>query len=183
MNLLNFLRALIKDDGFELLDANNKSYIIGRPKKEKPIRLKILDKSLHWKLLINPDLYLGEGYMNGSIVIENGTLTEFLDIALKNIGRQPTNEITNILASRITNLIIFRNSSVPKPSRDESNTSSIINRFVFTEFLTLATSLQVNNNAKSIRIFSPSLKDEYEKASCIGDFTVSLNSSSRVKLI
>ena len=45
MKLLNFLRRLIKDDGFELLDANNKSYIIGRPKKEKPIRLKILDKS------------------------------------------------------------------------------------------------------------------------------------------
>ena len=59
MNLLNFLRGLIKDDGFELVDANSKSYIIGKPKKEKPIRLKILDKSLHWKLLINPDLYLG----------------------------------------------------------------------------------------------------------------------------
>jgi len=97
MNLLNFLKRLIKDDGFELVDANSKSYIIGKPKKEKPIKLKILDKSLHWKLLINPDLYLGEGYMNGSIVIENGTLTEFLDIALKNVGRQPTNEITNIL--------------------------------------------------------------------------------------
>ena len=97
MKLLNFLRKLIKDDGFELVDANSKSYIIGKPKKEKPIRLKILDKSLHWKLLINPDLYLGEGYMNGSIVIENGTLTEFLDIALKNIGRQPTNTMTNIL--------------------------------------------------------------------------------------
>ena len=26
MKLLNFLRVLIKDDGFELLDANNKSY-------------------------------------------------------------------------------------------------------------------------------------------------------------
>ncbi len=98
MILLNFLRKLIKDDGFELVDANSKSYIIGKPKKETPIRLKILDKSLHWKLLINPDLYLGEGYMDGSIVIENGTLTEFLDIALKNVGRQPTNEITNILA-------------------------------------------------------------------------------------
>ena len=75
----------------------NKSYIIGKPKKENPIKIKILDKSLHWKLLINPDLYFGEGYMNGSIVIENGTLTEFLDIALKNVGRQPTNTITNIL--------------------------------------------------------------------------------------
>ena len=98
MYLINFLRKLIKDDGFELVDASSKSYIIGNPKKENPIRLKILDKSLNWKLLINPDLYLGEGYMDGSIVIENGTLTEFLDIALKNVGRQPTNEITNILS-------------------------------------------------------------------------------------
>ena len=97
MNLLNFLNRLIKDDGFEFVDANSKSYIIGKPKKETPIRLRILDKSLHWKLLINPDLYLGEGYMDGSIVIENGTLTEFLDIALKNVGREPTNSISNVL--------------------------------------------------------------------------------------
>ena len=97
MQLINFLRKLIKDDGFELVDANSKSYIIGKPKKVNPIKLKILDKTLHWKLLINPDLYLGEGYMNGSIVIENGTLTDFLDIALKNVGRQPTNTMTNLL--------------------------------------------------------------------------------------
>ena len=44
MILLNFLRKLIKDDGFELVDANSKSYLIGKPKKENPIRLKILDK-------------------------------------------------------------------------------------------------------------------------------------------
>ena len=50
MKLLNFLRKLIKDDGFELVDANSKSYIIGNPKKAKPIRIKILDKSLHWNL-------------------------------------------------------------------------------------------------------------------------------------
>ena len=97
MQLLNFLRKLIKEDGFEFVDANSKSYTIGKPKKEHPIKIKILDKTLHWKLLINPDLYLGEGYMNGSIVIENGTLTDFLEIALKNVGRQPTNTMTNIL--------------------------------------------------------------------------------------
>jgi len=97
MKLLYFLRKLIKDDGFELVDANSKSYIIGKPKNENPIKLKILDKSLHWKLLINPDLYFGESYMDGSIIIENGTLTDFLDIALKNVGRQPTNTATNIL--------------------------------------------------------------------------------------
>ena len=59
-------------------------------KKEKPINLKILDKSLHTKLVILPDLYFGEAYTNGSVVIENGTLTEFLDIAMKNIGKGDT---------------------------------------------------------------------------------------------
>jgi cyclopropane-fatty-acyl-phospholipid synthase len=97
MYLVNFLNGLVKEDGFELVDANSKSYLIGKPKKENPIRFKILDKKLHWKLLLNPDLYLGEAYTNGSIVIENGTLTEFLDIALKNVGRQSTNSIANIL--------------------------------------------------------------------------------------
>ena len=33
MQLINFLRKLIKDDGFELVDANSKSYIIGKSKK------------------------------------------------------------------------------------------------------------------------------------------------------
>ena len=91
MKLVEFLNNLIKDDGFLLIDANNNKHLIGSPKKEKPITLKILDKSLHSKLLILPDLYFGEAYTNGSIVIENGTLTEFLDLALKNIGRGETN--------------------------------------------------------------------------------------------
>ena len=71
MILLNFLRKLIKDDGFELVDANSKSYIIGKPKKEIPIRLKILDKSLHWKLLINPDLIITQGLCEVCSISEN----------------------------------------------------------------------------------------------------------------
>ena len=45
----------------------------------------------NYKLLFHPDLYFGEAYTDGSLVIENGTLTEFLDIAMKNIGRGETN--------------------------------------------------------------------------------------------
>ena len=33
-------------------------------------------------MLLLPDLYFGEAYTNGSLVIENGSLTEFLDIAI-----------------------------------------------------------------------------------------------------
>tara|TARA_Y100001970_G_scaffold43945_1_gene54870 strand:- start:2352 stop:3542 length:1191 start_codon:yes stop_codon:yes gene_type:complete len=91
MKLIEFLNNLFKHDGFLLIDANMKKHMIGTPKKQNPLTLKILDKSLHTKLLLLPDLYFGEAYTNGSIVIENGTLTEFLDLALKNIGRGETN--------------------------------------------------------------------------------------------
>ena len=91
MNLVNFLNKLIKHDGFVLIDSNSKKFVIGNPIKENPIILKLLDKSLNYKLLLNPDLYFGEAYTNGSLIIENGTLTEFLEIVFKNIGRNNIN--------------------------------------------------------------------------------------------
>jgi|TARA_B100001540_G_scaffold24790_1_gene20252 cyclopropane-fatty-acyl-phospholipid synthase len=97
MNLTHFLENLIKEDGFVLIDANAKEYIIGKPKKINPIKIRLLDKSLHYKLLFLPDLYFGEAYANGSLVIENGTLTEFLDIAMKNIGRSEINSFSKII--------------------------------------------------------------------------------------
>ncbi len=97
MNLTRFCENLFKEDGFVLIDANSKEYVIGKPKKEIPIKLRILDKSLHYKLLFLPDLYFGEAYTDGSIVIEDGTLTEFLDIAMKNIGRSDTNYFAKII--------------------------------------------------------------------------------------
>ena len=90
-SLKKFCETLFKEDGFILVDANSREYTIGKPKKDIPIKLKILDKSLHYKLLLLPDLYLGEAYTNGSAVIENGSITDFLEIAMKNIGRGETN--------------------------------------------------------------------------------------------
>ena len=83
MQLARFLNKVFKDGGFILTDANYRDYIIGKPGKD-PIKLRILNKKLHYKLLLHPDLYLGEAYMNGSILIENGSLTEFLEI--KTVG-------------------------------------------------------------------------------------------------
>ena len=91
MNLINFLNKLFKYDGFILIDSDSKKFVVGKPIKENPIIIKLLDKNLNYKLLLNPDLYFGEAYTNGSLKIENGTLTEFLDIALKNIGRNDIN--------------------------------------------------------------------------------------------
>jgi len=96
MNLAKFLNNLFKYDGFILIDSNFNKFVIGRPLKEQPITIKLLDKSLNYKLLLYPDLYFGEAYTNGSLVIENGTLTEFLEIALRNIGRKDINIYSKI---------------------------------------------------------------------------------------
>jgi len=97
MRLVSFLNKLFKEDGFILIDANSKKYIIGNPKKEKPITLKLLDKKLHYKLLLYPDLYFGEAYTEGTLKIENGSLTDFLEMTMKNIGRNEINIFGQIL--------------------------------------------------------------------------------------
>ena len=97
MQLARFLNKVFEKDGFILIDANSKKYIIGSPNSENPIQIRILDKQLHFKLLIQPDLYLGEAYTEGKIVIENGTLTDFLDLALMNIGRKDINIISYLI--------------------------------------------------------------------------------------
>jgi len=97
MYLSRFLEKLFKKGGFVLVDANSTRYIIGKPKKENPITIKLLDKKLHYKLLLFPDLYFGEAYTDGSIVIENGTLTDFLDLAMENIGTRETNIFSEMI--------------------------------------------------------------------------------------
>ena len=97
MYLARFLDKLFKYDGFILVDANSNKFVIGKPLKEKPIQVKLLDKSLNYKLLLYPDLYFGEAYTNGSLVIENGTLSDFLEIAFKNIGKGDINIYGKIL--------------------------------------------------------------------------------------
>ena len=99
MQLASFLNKLIKDDGFILIDANSIKYIIGNPKKEKPIILRLLDKKLHYKLLFYPDLCFGEAYADGTLKIENGSLTDFLEITAKNIGRNKINIFAKLLNS------------------------------------------------------------------------------------
>jgi len=97
MNLIKFCKNLFKKDGFILVDANLNEHKIGNPTKSPPIKLKLLDKKLHYKLLYLPDLYFGEAYSNGSILIENGSLTDFLEVAMMNIGRSELNTYSKII--------------------------------------------------------------------------------------
>ena len=117
MQLVSFLNNLFKKDGFVLIDANSKKYIIGTPDKTKPLTLKLLDKNLHFKLLIDPDLYFGEAYTDGSLAIDNGSITDFLELAFKNIGRNETNNYGYILNKMRGTYRYFTNFNFAKRSK------------------------------------------------------------------
>ena len=118
MLLARFLNKLFKKGGFILENAYGQKYIIGQPDKKNPIEVKLKDKSLHYKLYLYPDLYFGEAYTAGSLYFIKGTLTEFLNLALENIGRTKINKFNRILNSLrgsdrfLTNFNFIKNSKV-----------------------------------------------------------------------
>jgi cyclopropane-fatty-acyl-phospholipid synthase len=118
MFLARFLNKLFKKGGFILENAYGQKYIIGQPDKKNPIEVKLKDKSLHYKLYLYPDLYFGEAYTAGSLYFIKGTLTEFLNLALENIGRTKINKfnrILNLLRGSyrfLTNFNFIKNSKV-----------------------------------------------------------------------
>ena len=92
-----FLNKIITEDGFLLETSDKKTYVIGRPIKKRPVKLKLKNKSIEYKLLLFPDLYFGKGYTEGDITIEDGTISEILDIALKNIGRKDISKFSKTI--------------------------------------------------------------------------------------
>tara|TARA_B100002051_G_scaffold270465_1_gene303450 strand:- start:800 stop:1996 length:1197 start_codon:yes stop_codon:yes gene_type:complete len=97
MLLANFLSKTLKQGGIVLIDSNGQKYICGNPSNDKPLTLKLFKKDLNWKLLIHPELYLGEEYYKNNLEIENGSIYDFLCLCLKNIGRGKINNYSNIL--------------------------------------------------------------------------------------
>ena len=118
MILARFLSQIFKDGGVILIDSRGQKYICGNPDKEKPLTLKLFKKDLNWKLLLHPELYLGEEYFKNNLEIQNGSIYDFLCLCLKNIGRGKINIYSTTLnkfLSLYKNISTYNN---PKLSRN-----------------------------------------------------------------
>tara|TARA_Y100000590_G_scaffold93210_1_gene105560 strand:- start:1551 stop:2747 length:1197 start_codon:yes stop_codon:yes gene_type:complete len=91
MLLARLLSKIFKKNGIVLVDSNGQKYICGKPDLQKPLTLKLLKENLNWKLVLNPDLSFPEAYMHGEILIENGSLLDFLNMTFENLGRKEIN--------------------------------------------------------------------------------------------
>ena len=117
MILARVFSNIYKEGGIILVDSKGQKYICGNPKKNDPITVKLLKENLNWKLILDPELEFPEAYMRNEIIIENGSLKDFLMELVKNLGRQ---EVTtaSYISKRFYQLCRFvTNFNLPGKSR------------------------------------------------------------------
>ena len=117
MILAKVLSRIYKKNGIILEDSTGQKYICGSPRKDNPLTLKLLKDNLRWKLILDPELEFPEAYMRNEILIQNGSLEEFLMSLVENLGRE---EITtaSYLSKKIYQAVRFiSNFNLPGKAR------------------------------------------------------------------
>ena len=117
MILAKFFSKIYKKSGIVLMDHSGQKFICGNPDLNNPLTLKILNKKLNWKLLVNPDLSFPEAYMNGEIKIENGSLLDFLNLTFENLGRGEINKSGYFIRKILHAWRFFTNYNLPLKSK------------------------------------------------------------------
>jgi cyclopropane-fatty-acyl-phospholipid synthase len=85
MLLNRILKSIIHRGDLTVTDWNGKSVRYGDGNTPKS-HIKFKSRAAALKLALDPDLFLGEIYMNGDMLLEQGTIHDFLVLAMQNTG-------------------------------------------------------------------------------------------------
>lgn len=83
MLLSNLLNRLVQTGQLTVIDASGKHLRFGTD-SAPAVTIRLHDRRLHHRLLVNPELYLGEAYMDGTLTIEQGSLYDLLHVCTVN---------------------------------------------------------------------------------------------------
>jgi len=81
-------RHLVRRGKLTIFDAGGHPHIYqGTPGPEFVVRLH--DPKLHWKLFVNPRLYFGEAFMDGTLTVDQASIYDLLNFIGENMGLAP----------------------------------------------------------------------------------------------
>lgn len=95
MFLNKFLKTFVKIGTLHIITAEDRLFQYVGNSQGPAVTLKFQNKQIERQLFWNPELALGEGYMNGSLTIEKGTLYDLLDLCTQNISNHANDFATN----------------------------------------------------------------------------------------
>ncbi|MGF1592287.1 MAG: class I SAM-dependent methyltransferase [Kiloniellaceae bacterium] len=77
------LQKVVRDGSLRLIDSRGKIYDYGDGSGRR-CTIRLHNRLLEWKLVLNPPLYLGEAYMNGEATLDEGSLRDFIELLARN---------------------------------------------------------------------------------------------------
>lgn len=83
MLIARLLERGITKGRLTVIDAGGRKHEFGRD-ASPAVAIRLHDRALHWRLLLNPALAAGEAYMDGTLTMERGSLYDFLDLVGRN---------------------------------------------------------------------------------------------------
>jgi cyclopropane-fatty-acyl-phospholipid synthase len=82
------LSNVVCDGNLTFIDAAGTAHRFGDG-SGPPITVRIADRRLEWHLALDPELAAGEGYMNGRLTLEQGSIYEFIALMMRNLTSRP----------------------------------------------------------------------------------------------
>ena len=79
----DFMRRLIRVGRLSIIDPAGRRHEYG-PGGGPSVCIRISDRRTQWRLLLNPELYLGEAYMDGTLVVAEGSVQDLLALSAAN---------------------------------------------------------------------------------------------------
>jgi cyclopropane-fatty-acyl-phospholipid synthase len=86
MLIAGLLRRLVREGTLTVVDAGGRRHVVAGDRPGPSATVRLTDRRVERQLLVNPKLHFGEAYMDGRIVIEEGTLADVLDLLTRNIA-------------------------------------------------------------------------------------------------
>jgi cyclopropane-fatty-acyl-phospholipid synthase len=84
--LQSLLRHLIQEGTLLVVAPNGRSYAYGD--SDPTVTIRLTNWTVVSRIVLNPDLAIGEAYMDGTLIVERGDLCALLDLLILNLNRQ-----------------------------------------------------------------------------------------------
>ncbi len=99
MSLDAMLDRIVREGDLVLRDWRGRERRYGNGEGTR-IAIRIRDRATLRRLFLNPELALGEAYMDGGLVVEEGDIRDLLDLVMRNLGpgRVPDHWLQHLLA-------------------------------------------------------------------------------------
>ncbi len=83
MLLARLLHRIIRIGRLELIDASGRHHVFAGSASPS-VTIRLHDRALHWKLVVNPRLHAPEAYMDGALTIEQGDIYDLIELLVRN---------------------------------------------------------------------------------------------------